>query len=87
MKKTYTTSTQTAKYLDAVLLLREGNSLALEAAEDIYGNLNSPTGDEIVKPFQTKINEAIDELFKLIQGSIENNLGDVNNSRQENVTI
>lgn len=87
MAKSYTTSTETAKYLDAVVLLHKGASLASEACEDIYGSLFDPEKHKIIEPFEAKLDEAIAELFKLIQANVEVNLGFLENVAKEEVTI
>lgn len=87
MEKNYTTSKETARYLDAVVRLHEGESLALEACEEIYGNLNEEAVGRIIEPFQKKLQEAVDELFKLVQANIEVNLGFLDNLRKETVAI
>ena len=87
MDKIYTTSKETAKYLDAVVLLQKGASVALNACEDVYGTLSSTNGSEHIRLFQEKLDEAIDELFKLMQANIEINLGFIDNFAKAEVQI
>lgn len=83
MEKNYTVSKETAHYLDAVRTLQQGTSEVLDAAEEVY----SDGADNVTAPFREKMNEAIDELFKLIQANIEMNLGFVDNVKKDTVTV
>lgn len=85
--KNYTLSKETATYLDAVRALEEACNLVLSTAEEVYGNLNAPTGDEVTSDFMEAYNKTVDEVFKLIQANTCQNLGLRDNVRQSTVTI
>lgn len=87
MEQEYRLSKETATYIDAVRKLNEACSLVLHTVEDIYGNLNAPTGDDIVKAFMEAYNKTVDELFKLIQENTCVNLGFKDNTCNSIVRI
>lgn len=87
MEKQYTLSKETANYFDAVRKLGEACNLVLSTAEEVYGNFNTPTGDDITRGFMEAYSKTVDELFKLIQSNTLENLGFMDNTIKPTVTI